>query len=90
MLSSCSITEQGKCQKGSRRAVWEPRGPGSEDAAVAGARRSAGSALRPRPGSTRDRSAGCARRGCGRREPKMDISALSLQPLRMALRHLSL
>lgn len=90
MLSSCSISEQGKCQKGSRRAFREPRGPGSEDEAVAGARRSAGSALRPRPGPTRDRSAGCARRGCGRREPKMDISPLTLQPQRMALRHLSL
>lgn len=45
MLSSCSITEQAKCQKG---AFWEPRWPGWLDGAVAGAPR--GARGPPRPG----------------------------------------
>ncbi|XP_023986120.2 UPF0450 protein C17orf58 homolog [Physeter macrocephalus] len=49
MLSSCSITEEGKCQKGSWRAFREPCGPGSRDAAGGGRPEERG--VRPAPGS---------------------------------------
>lgn len=55
MLSSCSITEEGKCQKGSWRAFREPCGPGSGDAAGGGRPEERG--VRPAPGSlSRERS----------------------------------
>lgn len=49
--------------------------------------------VRPAPGSAsrrRSQALGAPRRGWGRREPKSDLSSLSLQPQPIALGHLSL
>lgn len=80
MLSSCSITEEGKCQKGSRRAFRAPCGPGSQDAAGGGRREERG--VRPARGpGCRGRSGalGAPAAAEGEGEPKSDVSPLSLQ-----------